>query len=139
MTATESSAVWRGTVKDGDGTFKLPKAGFEAPYTYASRFQTGPESNPEELIGAALAGCYSMFLSGVLARNDFSPNKISTTATVHLGDGPTIHKIELECTADVPGLDQSTLEKHAAEAKEGCPVSKALGGVEDLTVKAKLA
>ena len=129
MAITTASAVWKGNLVDGSGTMKLPKGGYEGPYTKASRFESGPGTNPEELIGAAHAGCYSMFLSAILSKSGFAPAEIRTTATVHLGDGPTITLIELETEGDVPGCEEATFLEHAEKAKAGCPVSKALSAV----------
>ena len=129
MAITSASAVWKGNLVDGSGIMKLPKGAYEGPYTRASRFETGPGTNPEELIGAAHAGCYSMFLSAILSKSGFPPAEIRTTATVHLGDGPTITLIELETEAQVPGCDEAVFMEHAEKAKAGCPVSKALAAV----------
>ncbi len=125
-----SSAEWKGTLKDGAGTMKVGRAGYEGPYTYASRFESGPGTNPEELLGAAHAGCFSMFLASLLTGAGFKPARVATTATVHLGDGPTITLIELDTQADVPNLTEPELQKHAEIAKKNCPVSKALTGPE---------
>jgi len=123
-----SSAEWKGTLKDGAGTMKLPSGAYEGPYTFASRFESGKGTNPEELIGAAHAGCFSMFLSALLTKEGFKPVRIATTAAVHLGDGPTITRIELETQVEVPGLSEADLARHAEAAKKTCPVSKALAG-----------
>ena len=125
-----SSAEWKGTLKDGTGTMKVGRAGYEGPYTYASRFETGPGTNPEELLGAAHAGCFSMFLASLLTGAGFKPARVATTATVHLGDGPTITLIELDTQAEVPNLTEPELQKQAEIAKKNCPVSKALTGLE---------
>ena len=109
---------------------KLGSGAYEGPYTFASRFENGPGTNPEELIGAAHAGCFSMFLSALLTGAGFTPTRIATTATVHLGDGPTITLIELETQAEVPDLTAAALQEHAEAAKKNCPVSKALAGPE---------
>jgi osmotically inducible protein OsmC len=130
MAIRTSFAEWKGTLREGSGTMKVGKTGYEGPFTFASRFESGPGTNPEELIGAAHAGCFSMFLSALLTKAGFKPTRISTTATVHLGDGPTITLIELDTQAEVPSLTESDLQKHAEEAKKGCPVSKALTGPE---------
>lgn len=137
MTVTKAKAEWKGTLKEGKGTMKLPKGDYEGPFTFASRFETGDGTNPEELIGAAHAGCYSMFLSALLS-NDYSPESVTTTATVHLGEGPAITKIELDCEARVPGLSEGDFQDFAQKAKEGCPVSKALAGVGEITLNARL-
>src|SRR5512137_2610885 len=96
MAVRTSSAEWKGTLKEGAGTMKLGSGAYEGPYTRASRFETGPGTNPEELIGAANAGCFSMFLAAILSKSGFPPVEIRTTAKVHMGDGPTITLIELE-------------------------------------------
>lgn len=137
MITRVSSAVWNGTLKEGSGTVRVGSGAYEGPYTYASRFEQGPGTNPEELIGAAHAGCFSMFLSALLTGAGFTPTRISTTATVHLGDGPTITLIELETQAEVPNLTQEVLQEHAEAAKKNCPVSKALAGPE-IRMRAKL-
>ena len=137
MAIRSSFAEWKGTLREGSGTMKVGKTGYEGPFTFASRFETGPGTNPEELVGAAHAGCFSMFLSALLTKAGFKPTRIGTTATVHLGDGPTITLIELDTQAEVPGLTESDLQKHAEDAKKGCPVSKALTGPE-IRLKASL-
>ncbi|MBK6432859.1 MAG: OsmC family peroxiredoxin [Anaerolineae bacterium] len=136
MAVRSAQATWNGTLKEGNGTMKVGSGFFEGPFTFASRFEEGKGTNPEELIGAAHAGCYSMFLSALLTNAGFKPNRINTTATVYLGAGPTITKIELNTEADVPGLDEATFAEKAAAAKQGCPVSKALASVEiELTAR----
>ncbi|MCS6994106.1 MAG: OsmC family protein [Anaerolineales bacterium] len=130
MTIRTSSAEWKGTLKEGAGTMKLGSGAYEGPFTFASRFESGPGTNPEELIGAAHAGCFSMFLSALLTKEGFTPTRIATTATVHLTEGPTISLIELNCEAEVPGLSETTFQEKAAAAKANCPVSKALAGPE---------
>jgi osmotically inducible protein OsmC len=129
MAVRKASAVWNGTLREGAGTMKLGSGAYEGAYTYASRFEEGPGTNPEELIGAAHAGCFSMFLSALLTKAGFTPTSIETTATVHLGAGPTITDIELDSQVTVPGLDEARLQELAAEAKANCPVSKALAAV----------
>jgi len=130
MAIRTSSAEWKGTLKEGAGTMKVGSGAYEGPYTFASRLESGKGTNPEELLGAAHAGCFSMFLSALLTGAGFKPTRIATTAMVHLGDGPTITLIELQTQAEVPGLTEEDLQKHAAAAKKGCPVSKALTGPE---------
>jgi lipoyl-dependent peroxiredoxin len=136
MAVRASSAEWKGTLKEGAGTMKLASGAYEGPFTFASRFESGPGTNPEELIGAAHAGCFSMFLSALLSNKGFVPT-IRTTATVHLGAGPTINLIELDTEAEVPGIDEATFQEVAEAAKAGCPVSKALAGPE-IRLRAKL-
>lgn len=137
MAQTKAEAVWEGTLKEGRGSVTLPKGGYQGPYTYASRFEGGEGTNPEELIGAAHAGCFSMFLAGILAKDEHAPTRLHTTATVHLGANG-IHKIELLTEGEVPGIDEATFQDYARKAKEGCPVSKALASVGDISVEARL-
>jgi osmotically inducible protein OsmC len=137
MTKRSASAEWKGTLKDGGGTMSLGSGAYTGPFTFASRFESGPGTNPEELIGAAHAGCYSMFLSALLTKAGLKPTSIRTTATVHLGDGPTINLIELATEAQVPGVTAEQFAEHAEAAKKGCPVSKALAGPE-IRLSAKL-
>lgn len=137
MSIRNSSAVWQGTLREGSGTMSLGSGAFEGDYTWASRFDTGPGTNPEELIGAAHAGCYSMFLSALITKAGFTPTSIHTTAAVHLEAGPTITKIELTTEAVVPGMDETGFMEQALAAKANCPVSKALAAVE-IILNAKL-
>ncbi len=137
MAVRSSSAEWKGTLKEGAGTMKLGSGSWQGPFTYASRFESGKGTNPEELIGAAHAGCFSMFLSALLTDAGFPPTRVSTTAVVHLGDGPTIQLIELTTEAFVPRLTPDAFQEHAEHAKKDCPVSKALAGPR-ITLKATL-
>jgi len=137
MTVRTSSAEWKGTLKEGAGTVKLASGAYEGPYTFASRFESGPGTNPEELIGAAHAGCFSMFLSAVLTDAGFTPTSIQTKARVHLTEGPTISLIELETEVKTPNLTEEGLAEYAENAKKNCPVSKALAGPK-VTLKATL-
>jgi len=137
MPVRTTSAEWKGTLKEGAGTMKLGSGAYEGPFTFASRFESGPGTNPEELLGAAHAGCFSMFLAALLTDAGFKPTRIATTAKVHLGDGPTITLIELTTQAQVPSLTDADLQKHAEAAKKDCPVSKALTGPK-ITVHAML-
>lgn len=139
MTVRTSEATWNGTLKEGNGTMRLASGLYEGPYTWASRFQEDPGTNPEELVGAAHAGCYSMFLSALLTNAGFTPTRIHTTAAVHLSQGPTISKIELVTRAEVPGIDDEAFQKFALDAKAGCPVSKALAAVPEVLLDAQLA
>ncbi len=137
MAARTSTAEWKGTLKAGSGTLKLGSGAWQGPYSFASRFESAKGSNPEELIGAAHAGCYSMFLSALLSDAGFTPTSIRTSATVHLDEGPTISRIELSTEAVVPGLDEAAFRAHAEKAKQDCPVSKALAGPK-ISLQAKL-
>jgi osmotically inducible protein OsmC len=136
MAIRTSSAEWKGTLKGGSGTMKVGTA-WEGPFTFSSRFESGPGTNPEELIGAAQAGCFSMFLAALLTDAGFNPTRIRTTAVVHLDEGPTVTLIELSSEAVVPGLDDASFQKHADKAKKECPISKALTGPK-VTLNAKL-
>ena len=136
MAIRTSEAVWLGTLREGQGTMKLGSGAYEGAYTYASRFEEGPGTNPEELIGAAHAGCFSMFLSAVLTDAGYRPTRIHTTAKVHLGAGPKITTIELDAEAEVPNIDAKAFLEFAETSKQKCPVSQALAGPEiKLTAK----
>ncbi|MCG2788183.1 MAG: OsmC family protein [Anaerolineae bacterium] len=137
MTTRTSFAEWKGNLKDGAGTMKLASGAYEGPFTFASRFEEGKGTNPEELIGAAQAGCFSMFLSALLAKAGYTAESISTSATVHLGEGPTITLIEVKTEAKVPGVGEAEFLELAEAAKKNCPISKALAGPE-ITLSAKL-
>jgi len=136
MAIRTAEAIWKGALKEGGGSLKVQSGAFEGPYTWAGRFADGTGTNPEELIGAAHAGCYSMFLSALLTGAGLPPTRIQTTAKVHLGEGPTITLIELETEAEVPGIEEAAFMEQAQSAKEKCPVSKALAATEiKLTAK----
>lgn len=137
MTIRNAEATWNGTLKDGRGSLSLGSGVYQGPYTWASRFADGAETNPEELIGAAHAGCYAMFLSALLTKAGFTPTRIHAVAAVHLEAGPTITKIELNVEAEVPDLEEAAFQEHALAAKAGCPVSKALASIE-IVLNAKL-
>lgn len=138
MTIRKAEATWLGTLREGSGTMKAHSGYFEVPYTYGSRFEEAKGTNPEELLGAAHAGCYSMFLSALITKAGYTPTRIHTTATVHLEAGPTITRIDLNTQAEVPGLDDTTFQEKVQEAKIGCPVSKAVAAVASINVHAKL-
>lgn len=138
MAIRESSAIWNGNLVDGKGTMRLASGAYEGEYTNASRFEEGPGTNPEELVGAAHAGCFSMFLSAILSDAGHAPVRIATTAKVHLGAGPRIRLIELSTVGEVPGIDEATFVEFAEKAKVGCPVSQALSAV-DMKLTASLA
>jgi len=127
MPIRHAEAVWTGTLREGQGVMKF--GAFEGAYTRASRFEEAEGTNPEELLGAAHAGCFSMFLSGVLTKAGTPPTRIVTQAHVHLVDGPTIETIELEAVVEAPNLTAAGLQTAGDEAKAKCPVSKALTGV----------
>lgn len=128
-----AEAQWNGSVKEGTGHVKVETGALDSPYSFKSRFMGGGETNPEELLGAAHAACFSMALSGVLTKAGHPPASIHTTAAVHIDPvegGFAITKIELETVGEVPGIDAAAFEAAAAGAKAGCPLSKALAAVE---------
>src|SRR5262245_23807267 len=140
MAIAKASAQWKGTLKEGSGSMKGGNGFFEAPFTFSSRFEGDKKgTNPEELIGAANAGCFSMFLAAQLTNAGKPPTSIETTATVTLGEGPTVTKIELVTVAVVPGIDQATFDEKVAVSMKNCPISKALASVPELKVDAKLS
>lgn len=137
MAVSKAQAKWTGNLKEGNGSVK--GTAFEAPFTFASRFEgSGKGTTPEELIGAAHAGCFSMFLAAQLSNAGHPPTSIETSATVHLEAGPTVTKIELETSANVPGVDPKVFEEKVAFSKANCPISKALSAVPEIVVNAKL-
>jgi osmotically inducible protein OsmC len=143
MAKRKATANWNGGLKGGDGTMALGSGAFEGAYSFKSRFEEGTGTNPEELIGAAIAGCYSMQLSAFLERDGVNSESVQTEATVDLGRtdaGPTITTITLATTANVPGGDEEQVRRIADEAKQACLIARALAGVEtievDLTVNA---
>ena len=138
MAIRTSSAAWNGDLKGGSGTLRLGSGTYEGKYTYSSRFEGAPGTNPEELIGAAHASCFSMYLASILSADGYTVRSISTTARVHLGEGPAITLIELETAGDVAEIDLARFTAYAERAKAECPVSKALAAVK-VELKAKLA
>jgi osmotically inducible protein OsmC len=137
MPVRSAEAEWKGGLKEGKGTVKLGSGAFEGTYSFSSRFEESPGTNPEELIGAAHAGCFSMALSAMLERAEYRPESVQTSARVHIekvGEGFKITAIELQTKAVVPGIDEKAFLEKAEAAKEGCPVSQALAGV---TIKLK--
>jgi len=142
MLVRSSTAVWEGGIKNGKGTMKVGKGIWEGQYSFASRFEQGAGTNPEELLGAAHAGCFSMALSLILEQAGYKPGRISTTARVHVeksGEGFKITQIDLETEGAVQGLDAATFREKAELAKKGCPVSAALSSVPINLAKAELA
>lgn len=135
-----SKAQWNGSLKEGNGTVALGSGAFDGAYSFGSRFENGTGTNPEELIAAAYAGCFSMALSAGLGKAGITPTRISTDAKVHLekvGEGFGITRIDLVTEAEIPGVDEATFKSHAEDAKKNCPVSKALSAVE-VTLSATL-
>jgi osmotically inducible protein OsmC len=139
MTISKAKASWNGTLKEGKGSVKGNSGFFEAPFSFASRFEgAAGGTTPEELIGAAHAGCFSMFLAAQLSNAGHPPKAIDTTAAVTLDAGPLITKIELDLVANVPGVDPKLFAEKVEFTKANCPVSKALGAVGSIVVNAKL-
>jgi len=140
MPTRTAEAEWKGNLAEGSGSLKVASGAFAGPYSFKSRFEEGESTtNPEELIGAAHAGCFTMALTAQLSREKFTPTRIHTQAKVKLekvGDTFSITRIDLETEAQVPGLDDANFQKYADGAKQNCPVSRALAGTEiHLTAK----
>ena len=137
---TQGSAVWSGGIKDGEGAISTQSGALkDAPYGFASRFEGKPGTNPEELIGAAHAGCFTMALSLILGEANLTAERMETKAEVTLdkvGDGYAITAVHLTLQAKIPGADQATFDELTAKAKAGCPVSKLLNA--SITLDAKL-
>jgi|SRR5918994_602287 osmotically inducible protein OsmC len=133
MPIHRAEAAWHGTFADGEGTMRLGSGAFEGAYSYRSRMEEGPGTNPEELLGAAHAGCFSMSLARRLSADGYPPERIHTEARVHFGragEGYAISRIDLRTEAEVPGVDEELFLEKAEAAKRDCAVSKALAGVE---------
>ncbi len=140
MPVRSADAVWEGDLKSGKGKMKLPSGGYEGAFTFASRFEDGKGTNPEELIAAAHAGCFSMAFSSGLAKAGFTPTRVSTNAKAKLekvGEGFKITTIDLNTEGIVPGIDEKKFQELAADAKKNCPISRTLEGV-NITLNAKL-
>ena len=141
MATRNGSAEWRGDLKGGSGELTVGDGVFTGAYSFSSRFEEGDGTNPEELIAAAHAACFSMALAAMMAEHGHPADSIRTTAKVHLrrsDAGPTIQQIDLETEGQVPGIDQEHFAEHAEEAKAGCAVSRALAAVEVINLDAKL-
>lgn len=133
MATRQSEAIWEGNLKSGKGTMKIGSGIFEGNYSFQSRFEQGKGTNPEELIGAAHAGCFSMALAGILEKEGYEPERIHTTANVtieKIGNDFSITKVDLKTEARVPDIDEETFREKAQEAKKNCPVSRALAGAD---------
>ena len=140
MPVRNADATWEGDLKSGQGKVKLGSGAFEGKYSFTSRFEQGAGTNPEELIAAAHAGCYSMALSAGLGKAGFSPKRVHTTAKVSIekvGEGFKITKIQLQTEAQVPGIDNAAFQDIAQKTKSGCPVSQALSATP-IELEAKL-
>ncbi|MGK5679843.1 OsmC family protein [Actinoplanes sp. URMC 104] len=142
MPIRTASARWQGNLTEGSGTIQTGKGGLQGNYSFKSRFEEGEGTNPEELIGAAHAGCYSMAFSKALADAGFTPTSVETVAKVHMDKtdaGFSVTRIDLETVGDVPGVDDGTFQKIAEDAKANCPISRLLSPGADITLSAKLA
>lgn len=140
MPTRNADATWGGALRDGNGSFKVGSGAVEGAYSFSTRFEDGSGTNPEELIAAAHASCYSMALANELGKAGHVPDSVATTAKVHLekeGDGFSIPKIDLVTTATVSGLDDAEFQDIAAATSKACPVSKVLSGAE-ITLDATL-
>ncbi len=140
MPTRNAEAVWEGDLKAGRGSVKLGSGAFQGNYSFGTRFEQAPGTNPEELIGAAHAGCFSMALAAALSRAGHPPTRIHTTARVSLekvGESFSITRIQLQTEARVPGLDATAFREQAEGAKKNCPVSRALAGTQ-IDLEAKL-
>lgn len=131
MAVRKAKAKWTGTLREGKGTMSF--SNYNGPFTFVSRFESGEGTNPEELVGAAQAGCYSMFLSALISAEKLTPQSIETTVKVHLESddiGPVISTIELDCQVKCPGLSKEKFDELAKISKEKCPVSRLYKGAE---------
>ena len=140
MSERTASAEWKGGLKAGTGSMKIPRGNIETAYSFASRFEEGNGLSPEDLIAAAIAGCYSMAFSADLEKAGFTPDRVATTAKVTLepvNGAPTIHKIHLDTVARVPGIQEAAFQQNAEGAAKNCPVSRLYKGAE-ITVSARL-
>ncbi len=138
MAIRKAKAEWNGTLKEGSGTMNF--SNYNGPFTFVSRFEEGDGTNPEELVGAAHAGCYSMFLSALISGESLIPDSIQTSATVHLESddtGPVISTIELDCEVKCEGLSPEKFQELTKAAKEKCPVSR-LVAAADIKLTARL-
>ncbi|HEX5100400.1 MAG TPA: OsmC family protein [Polyangiaceae bacterium] len=142
MSIRSSNAEWSGDLKAGKGTMTVGKGAYTGPFSFASRFEEGTGTNPEELIAAAHAGCFSMALSNGLAKEGFTPKKVNTRADVHFGPDPAggfhVSRIELVVDAEVPGIDKAKFDTVVEGTRTGCPISKLLKNGTEIAVKASL-
>lgn len=142
MATRDGSGEWRGDLRSGSGTVSVASGLIsDGNFSFSSRFEEGPGTNPEELIAAAHAGCFSMALSNILAGDGHTPESVKTTAKVHfrmVDDAPTITQIDLVTEGRVPGIDQAQFADYAEQAKTGCPVSRALAAVGEITLEPTL-
>jgi lipoyl-dependent peroxiredoxin len=142
MAIRKATARWSGSPAEGSGVFRTAKGGYQGNYSFQSRFEEGEGANPEELIGAAHAGCFSMALAKLLSDLGHPPTTVETEARVHLertDAGMTVTRIELDTVGDVPGMDEHEFTKHAETAKSNCPVSRLLSPGTEITLSARMA
>jgi osmotically inducible protein OsmC len=142
MAARNGSAEWKGDLQSGSGTVTVGDGIFEGNYSFASRFEEGEGTNPEQLIAAAHAACFTMALSNALSTNGHPPDSVRTTARVQLRNvegAPTLTRIDLDTVGTVPGVDEQAFQGYAEQAKVQCPVSRALAGIPEIVLTAKLA
>lgn len=140
MPARTAEATWKGPLQEGSGAIKLGSGAYDGPFSFVSRFEEGAGTNPEELVGAALAGCYSMALAARLGRAGLTVNRVHTTAHVHLEkdeSGFSIARIHLVNESDVPGLEAAAFQEHAEETRKACIIARALASVP-ITLEASL-
>ena len=139
MSIRKAKSVWNGTLKEGKGTMNF--SNYSGPYTFKSRFEEGTGTNPEELVGAAHSGCYSMFLAALISGEGLTPESVETSAKVHLGrdeTGPLVTTIELDCVVKCEGLSQAKFDELAQAAKLKCPISR-LVSAADIRLTATLS
>ena len=142
MAIRNAETTWTGTLKEGNGNMKVGSGAFDVPFSFGTRFADEPGTNPEELIGAAHAGCFTMFLSAQLTGAGFPPTQLHTKADVHFGRddiGPLIEKLVLTTQAEVPNIDQAKFDELVAVSKAKCPISRALAAIKEFEVHASLA
>ena len=142
MATRNGSAQWNGNLQDGKGTLTVGDSAWTGNYSFKSRFEEGEGTNPEELLSAAHAGCFTMALSLLLGQEGHEPDELNTKARAELRnvDGqPTITKMHLEVEGKVPDIDEDAFKEAAEKAKAGCVISRALGGVDEITLEARLA
>jgi osmotically inducible protein OsmC len=141
MPTRTADASWEGSFTEGNGTMRMASGAYEGPYSFTSRFEEGEGTNPEELIAAAHAGCFSMALAAELGKAGHDPESVESEAVVHIekeGEGFAIKRIELRTRARVPGISDEQFQEVAEGAKKGCPVSQALAAVESIDLDARL-
>lgn len=141
MTARNGSAEWRGDIQSGSGTITVGDGVFEGAYSFDSRFGEGAGTNPEQLIAAAHAGCFAMALSNILSGDGHPPDSLRATANIQLRNiegAPTLTRVSLDAEGHVPGIDEQQFQQYAEQAKANCPVSRALAGIPEIVLTAKL-